>query len=627
MLQSRYFSFRAQRMKGGSMDTNKLTEVIGKYCKNESPGYAIMVDGPWGIGKTHFIDHLFDKKDDVRVIRVSLYGVSSTQQIEDSVFAALIGCADVSDNEIKKAGDFIGKMFSAFGDKADGTAVGAFASISGEALKKRALKNLNTNTVLIFDDFERSKLLQSESLSKINEFVEHQKLKVILLCDERAIKDEKYFETKEKVVLFTNALERSPEEIASICLESAGPFEWECENRLQTELTNIVQKFSLNNIRTVKHGLECFRDIAAFILQIDPNLKRSNILFDMLFSSIALSAGYKDYSVPINELKKTVTNYSDMAVAYHMRDRKEPSGEKPKLTNWERFYVDFLGKGENAVGFVSAFELVCRGYLDVSAISDDLEHWQGRDARPDAPITNFRLDQTIDDTEFKSYIDAALNIISKPSYEFYSTAELYSFCKNLYFIYDHKGFNFDGNFDKELQLFAKEAVHNCLNHTEPSAFGCRDESYEVVKRIFSLLNESSKEISENKVIERAREKLLDELEKGGIERIVDSEDNAFSRSIIDSGFISSLMHMFPKLDNTAVRALGIFISRRFNSQLSYESFQNEIGPLADFEKYLENYLQESGNSLSTMMAHILRQTVGQVVAKAEDLRKKEFQSD
>jgi hypothetical protein len=238
------------------VNTKELTNVVLKYCNNESPGYAIMIDGPWGIGKTHFIKELLEKNKKLKAIHVSLYGAASTSQIDDSIFAALVGCADVSDNEIKKAGDFLGKMFSAFGDKTEGSAVGAIASISGEALKKRALKNLTSNTVLIFDDFERSKLSQSEALSKINEFVEHQKLKAIILCDERAVEDEKYHQAKEKVILHTNGFERTPEEIASICFEAKGCSKADEITVYKSEFIRIVEQFNLTNIRTLKHGLE-----------------------------------------------------------------------------------------------------------------------------------------------------------------------------------------------------------------------------------------------------------------------------------------------------------------------------------------------------------------------------------
>lgn len=601
------------------MNTKELTNVVLKYCKNESPGYAIMIDGPWGIGKTHFIKELLDENKKLKSIHVSLYGAASTSQIDDSIFAALVGCADVSDSEIKKAGDFLGKMFSAFGDKTEGSAVGAIASISGEALKKRALKNLTSNTVLIFDDFERSKLSQSEALSKINEFVEHQKLKAIILCDERAVEDEKYHQAKEKVILHTNGFERTPEEIASICFGAKGCSKADEIAVYKSEFIRIVEQFNLTNIRTLKHGLECFLEIFSEIIKKDPKYQSSPLLSDILFSTIVLSVGYRDYSVPLDELKTTVSNRNSMAVAYHMKEPKKESSEQTNKKNWERFYENILAKSSRSIEFHSVFELVCRGHLNKSEIAKDIKSWEGRAARPDSPITNFTTVQPIDNEEFNRHIKTALGILNSQTYEFYSTAELYSFCNSLYFIYANKGFIFKGNFGAELKKFAKLAAHNCQNHTEPSTFGCRDDNYEVVKSIFTILDKSSKELSETQLIEKTRNKLLNDLRKGGIKRIVDSGDDAFSKSIINSDFVTSLTSIFPELDNVSVITLGDFLQKRFKNDSDFEKYKEELAPLAELDEYLRKFLKDSKYNLATMMAFILSNTVSSIVLKAKEV--------
>ena len=121
-----------------------------------------------------------------------------------------------------------------------------------------------------------------------------------------------------------------------------------------------------------------------------------------------MSAGYRDYSVPVGELKKTIQNYSEMAVAYHMKEREEAADE----TNWERFYTNILAKCSRSLEFHSVFELVCRGHLNKSLIAKDLESWEGRATRPDSPITNFRIDEPIDNEEFNSHIETALDILN-----------------------------------------------------------------------------------------------------------------------------------------------------------------------------------------------------------------------
>ncbi len=608
------------------MNTNELTEVIRIYCKKDFPGYAIMIDGPWGIGKTYFIKQLFKENKSMKLVYISLYGVSSTSQIDDSVFSSLIGCADVANSDIKRAGDFIGKLVSAFGDKAEGSAAGALASLSGEALKKRTLKNINSDSVLVFDDFERSKLLQNETLAKINEFVEHQGLKVIILCDERAIKDDKYSQTKEKVILYTNGFERSTNEIVDICFETVGDIKCNNIGDLKFILTDIVKHFSLTNIRTIKYGLQCFRDIINRVIELDSQYKDSIIISEILSSSIALAVGYRDYGVSVSDLKKTVRNSTELAVSYHQRHDKKRSDEIYELTNWERFYEAVLGKGSLKIDFYSLFELVCKGYLNVSAIEEDLRRWEAKKAKPDSPITNLQLDQPVSDTVFEGYIDVAKGILQSEIYAFYSTAELYSFCRNLKFLHQNKAFSFNGNFDEKLKTFATTAAANCLNHTDPCPF-IYDDECSVIKEIHSLLEKLSEELGSKLLVERAREKLLGELKLGAIRKIVDYGDDAFSKPIINNEFVTKLIEIFPTLDNASIRAFGIFIHKRFYSEHEYEVYKDEIAPLTDLLGYLEEYLRNCKNSISVMAAHILRNTIKRIIRNGEKYQKSESNSD
>jgi tRNA A37 threonylcarbamoyladenosine biosynthesis protein TsaE len=63
------------------MDRNQhikdyLTYYVGF---SEPPHFAVLLNGPWGIGKTFFIDEFMKGLDsnDLRYVRVSLYGLTS----------------------------------------------------------------------------------------------------------------------------------------------------------------------------------------------------------------------------------------------------------------------------------------------------------------------------------------------------------------------------------------------------------------------------------------------------------------------------------------------------------------------------------------------------------------------
>ena len=73
-----------------------VEDYLNYYIKSPKPGFAVMLKGKWGSGKTWFIKdycerNLSTKKEPnkQRYLYVSLYGISSYSEIEDSFFQQL----------------------------------------------------------------------------------------------------------------------------------------------------------------------------------------------------------------------------------------------------------------------------------------------------------------------------------------------------------------------------------------------------------------------------------------------------------------------------------------------------------------------------------------------------------
>jgi hypothetical protein len=62
-----------------------LNEYLAFFSCLDSPGYAVLVTGAWGTGKTFQVLDCIPKDER---IYVSLYGVSTVEQIHAEVFAA-----------------------------------------------------------------------------------------------------------------------------------------------------------------------------------------------------------------------------------------------------------------------------------------------------------------------------------------------------------------------------------------------------------------------------------------------------------------------------------------------------------------------------------------------------------
>lgn len=166
-----------------------IKDSIINYIKKENTNYAILLNGKWGSGKTYFwenemkpiIESLeINEKKQINIY-ISLYGVSSLDEINKRiVLDKLITNKKVKDLTDSKWGGRITE-FAKMG-------VGIAKSLEIPILKDVIDSSVNfeniidlSNTVLCFDDLERANIDITDILGYINNFVEHDGAKVIII--------------------------------------------------------------------------------------------------------------------------------------------------------------------------------------------------------------------------------------------------------------------------------------------------------------------------------------------------------------------------------------------------------------------------------------------------------------
>jgi hypothetical protein len=164
-----------------------LSQYIDYYTSLTDPGYAVLVTGAWGVGKSYQVKQAIPKN---RRYFVSLYGVDSVEGIHDAVLAECMP-------NLKASGalETLGDVGKAMGDKF------ALAGLAGSIWKTYLRRRLTSDRVIVFDDLERSSLWDSsenELLGAINHYVEHLGFQVIVICYYEKIQ-KNIKETKEKI--------------------------------------------------------------------------------------------------------------------------------------------------------------------------------------------------------------------------------------------------------------------------------------------------------------------------------------------------------------------------------------------------------------------------------------------
>lgn len=197
-------------------------EYLDYYLGLEGdPEFAVLLEGPWGSGKSYFVETYFrerlaaarkadrDAKDPL--IHVTLFGVRDLSDITTQMF--------------EKAHPVLGgkavKLINNVGSRLGGLVGLGLDPKENAALLESMALNLK-GRILVFDDLERSPLPLVEVMGFINRFVEHDKLKVIVVASEDDIPEaqrEEYKGRKEKLVGKTIKVGSDPGEVLDVFTE------------------------------------------------------------------------------------------------------------------------------------------------------------------------------------------------------------------------------------------------------------------------------------------------------------------------------------------------------------------------------------------------------------------------
>ena len=169
-----------------------LIESILDYVRSDYTDYAIMINGEWGSGKTYFWNNQVKKKIEslklngkkFTTIYMSLYGISNLEEISKKIFMETSQLMDrnlrryMNTNKITTIPEYAKTgidMANFFGSSSNGGRIDYDEFFSTD------------DKVLCFDDLERANVDVIDILGYINNFVEHDHIKTIIICNEKEL--------------------------------------------------------------------------------------------------------------------------------------------------------------------------------------------------------------------------------------------------------------------------------------------------------------------------------------------------------------------------------------------------------------------------------------------------------
>jgi len=321
---------------------NQIRHFLSKWINSpDNPKFAVLIEGKWGCGKTHFIQSLVNEPDFTKrkTIYLSLFGVSSLQDFERQLFYA----ASSKATKIMHQGvGFASSLFSG------AISVGSGGIFSGSADIGKAVEstlgqvtkaaNAINHALVIIDDLERCGFDQSELLGVLNRYIEHGNARVILVANTSRINDEKFKEFREKVVGQT--FEIPPDPKAAVASFIAEMSETKAKQVIVARTDSIEELYSLsqfNNLRAVRQFLWFLTGI---IDAADEQYRSNSKLMDKLttqafifFMEFKLNLGGPEYALtPADLLSKYGGDDPENRsfYAFKMKD-DEPNTPKRKV--------------------------------------------------------------------------------------------------------------------------------------------------------------------------------------------------------------------------------------------------------------------------------------------------------
>ena len=337
-----------------------LIESILDYVRSDYTDYAIMINGEWGSGKTYFWNNQVKKKIEslklngkkFTTIYMSLYGISNLEEISKKIF---METSQLMDRNLRKYMSANGQttipeyaktgidMANFFGNGSNGGKLDYEEFFSTD------------DKVLCFDDLERANVDVIDILGYINNFVEHDHIKTIIIWNEKELstkiknsnlemktfiatylldkqgelnKSDKPMVEKiqEKIEhVFDKAIdyERIKEKLVGETFEYAPQFDYiingilmRFENnreliRFLRENTELIistfKKSGTRNLRILKHALNDFNKIYEEVNKFFPNTN-NRVMQTMLIFTIAVSFEIKAGKITKEKFKNIKDN-------------------------------------------------------------------------------------------------------------------------------------------------------------------------------------------------------------------------------------------------------------------------------------------------------------------------------
>ena len=341
------------------MNENIKKFLTENYLKEDVTGFAILIDGNWGCGKTHLINEILkENSKQIKSYYISVYGLATLEQLHSRVYEKIHPI--LTSKAVKVSSGILqglikGSLHIDFDkdDNEDLTLELPLDWITSDDFEK----NIKLKKVIIVDDLERCSIPADQIFGFFSEYIIEKNAKVIFICNQEELKKkyiiektannettndeytEKYLAIKEKIIGLEFFVEPDYEAAIKEFIK-----EFKLEN-IEKEIKDVTDElkdlYQLKNLRTIRQSL--------YYIRIIYNLLKDNKHFDLsVFSEIIkyfeiiFISKTKGMLNQQNDVKKAIVEYNTNINLLNQNNKRQEISAIPL----EKLYYEMIVLGK-----------------------------------------------------------------------------------------------------------------------------------------------------------------------------------------------------------------------------------------------------------------------------------------
>ena len=422
------------------MNTDNIETIFAEYLTTKNTQHAILLNGAWGCGKTYFWKQNLVKVAETnkfKTIYVSLNGISKAESLEHILFIKLLPFVGNKDNKLAKNTT---KLITNVANQVSKKLLKATLT---DIFKGVSMDTFNfSRHVICFDDLERCQMPMKEVLGFINNFVEHKKLKTVILADETNIDstEKGYNNIKEKVIGRVINFELDINKILPQLFENHKGEQIEFYNFLsdkQDKITAILTEYKQNNLRIISFYLDVLKKIFPSIKEINEQYIEEILVFSAIITIEFKTGGLKsaDFKNPngVEQIGKSRFKYN-----LSKKEHESKEGKSIEKSYPEMLYEKYLTNGINEYFYYqSIYSYILSGYLDFAKLDDEVKKRNPeeipKETRDYEALLSYEF-RGLSNNEFSELIASVTAYAKEGKYSIYDYS---SIAKSFYFFSDN----------------------------------------------------------------------------------------------------------------------------------------------------------------------------------------------